>query len=67
MAYSLSFHECGQFMSAQAGCAWQMVYSGGPTPDPDREIYRCLKCTKAKGSFSPQLGIKPEYSCGILT
>jgi hypothetical protein len=58
-------HDCGRFFRLQPGCAWQMVYSGGPIPDPDREIFRCLPCVERLGTFTPQHGIRPEYSCGV--
>lgn len=58
--------SCGKFMRVEPGCAWRMIYSGAPMPSPDREIFRCLKCTKEVGPFTPQLGIKPEYSCGVI-
>lgn len=57
--------NCGCFMRIGSGCAWKMIYSGGAVPSPDREIWRCLKCTQEVGPFAPQLGIKPEYSCGV--
>ena len=60
-------HECGRFMRVEPGCAWKMVYSGGPVPEPDREIYRCRRCVAALGGFTPQLGIVPAYSCGVAT
>jgi hypothetical protein len=44
-----------------------MVYSGGPIPMPDREIYRCARCLDAFGPFDPQAGIRPEFSCGTRT
>lgn len=59
-------HDCGRFMRVAPGCAWQMVYSGGAAPEPEREIYRCLRCTERLGGFSPQIGIVPKYSCGIV-
>lgn len=54
--------RCGKFLGAKAA-EWQMVYSGHP-PSPDCEIYRCSSCVEKHGSFSPQSGIVPEYSCG---
>ena len=59
-------HDCGRFMRVESGVAWKMVYSGGPIPDPDREIFRCLRCVGRLGEFTPQLGIVPEYSCGLI-
>lgn len=56
---------CGRFFKMQPGVAWQMIYSGYP-PTPDEEIYRCKPCVDKKGPFEPQIGIKPEYSCGII-
>ncbi len=59
-------HTCGRFMHIERGVAWKMVYSGGPAPEPEREIYRCLKCVKVAGEFTPQAGIVPAYSCGLI-
>ena len=65
--YPFKCAECGRFMSVEAGCAWKMVYSGGPIPEPDREIFLCRECTGQYGGFAPQSGIKPEYSVGFVT
>ena len=43
-----------------------MIYSGA-LPEPHEEIYKCAGCAEKNGSFQPQEGIKPEYSCGRLT
>lgn len=59
-------HGCGRFVRVEPGVAWKMLYSGGPLPDPDREIYRCLRCVEKLGLFTPQLGIVPRYSCGVV-
>jgi DNA-directed RNA polymerase subunit RPC12/RpoP len=58
-------HDCGQWMRVITGVAWKMVYSGWPLT-PDREIYRCTRCTEKLGEFHPQHGIKPEFSCGLV-
>lgn len=42
---------------------WKMIYSGA-LPEPQEEIYKCAACVEKHGSFIPQHGIKPEYSCG---
>ena len=57
--------SCGRFMACERGASWRMVYSGYP-PTPDREEYRCKRCTKKYGKPDPQHGIKPEASCGIF-
>lgn len=54
---------CGRFFSSKTGYSWKMKYSGYP-PTPDEEIYRCFTCTEKYGTFIPQSGIKPEFSCG---
>ena len=64
--YPHKCHECGRFMTVQPGCAWKMVYSGGPIPMPDREIFRCADCTKRHGGFPCDAGIKPECSAGFV-
>jgi hypothetical protein len=56
--------DCGRFFKMEPGVAWKMVYSGYP-PTPDREIFKCRKCTEANGQFAPQHGIRPECSCGV--
>ena len=53
-------HDCGKFCRP---VAWKMIYSGA-LPEPQEEIYKCAPCMKKHGSFEPQHGIKPEYSCG---
>ena len=53
-------HDCGRFCHP---VAWKMIYSG-VLPEPQEEIYRCAPCVEKHGSFEPQRGIKPEYSCG---
>jgi hypothetical protein len=63
----LNCDRCGQFHDHGNGSAWKMVYSGGPIPMPDHEISRCRKCVEKYGPFSPSAGIKPEYSCGIVS
>ena len=55
--------RCGRFC---VPAEWKMVYSGYP-PEPDREAFRCAECVQKHGSFEPQYGIKPIYSCGTLT
>ncbi len=57
--------DCGRFAKVETGCAWKMVYSGWPL-SPDRELFKCKRCTERNGQFTPQHGIKPEYSCGIV-
>lgn len=57
---------CGKFFDGSKGYAWQMVYSGGAIPTPDRELYRCAKCVEKVGPFEPQSGIVPRYSCGMV-
>lgn len=60
-------HDCGRFMrTTTPGVAWKMLYSGYPQ-EPDREIFRCVPCVEKLGEFLPQMGIKPEYSCGVVT
>lgn len=61
----LNCSECGRFFRMQPGVAWKMVYGGFPL-QPHGEIYRCVKCVEKHGEFSPQYGIRPEYSCGII-
>ena len=56
---------CGRFHSAVPGSSWAMIYSGHP-PTPDREISRCLACTKACGPLTAQIGIVPEFGAGIV-
>ena len=58
--------RCGRFHDHGPGSAWKMIYSGYP-PTPDREISRCKKCVETYGPFYPDLGIKPEYSCGLIS
>ena len=55
-------HDCGRFCRP---VAWKMIYSGS-LPEPQEEIYKCAPCVEKHGSFEPQHGIKPEYSCGKL-
>ena len=55
-------HDCGKFCRP---VEWQMIYSGA-LPEPQEEIYKCAACVEKHGSFAPQPGIKPEYSCGKL-
>lgn len=55
-------HDCGRFCHP---VEWKMIYSG-VLPEPQEEIYLCAKCSENNGSFVPQHGIKPEFSCGVL-
>jgi hypothetical protein len=55
--------DCGKFCGP---VEWKMIYSGA-IPEPDKEIYKCAACVSKNGSFVPQDGIKPEFSCGKLT
>lgn len=52
--------RCGQFC---VPAEWKIIYSG-VIPEPDHERYRCARCVETIGSFQPQHGIRPEYSCG---
>lgn len=52
--------SCGRFCKP---VEWKMIYSG-VLPDPQEEIFRCASCVEKKGSFVPQVGIRPEMSCG---
>lgn len=56
-------NDCGKFCRP---AEWKMIYSG-LIPEPQEEIYKCAACVKKNGSFHPQDGIKPEFSCGSLT
>ena len=56
-------HDCGRFCRP---VEWKMIYSGS-LPEPQEEIYKCAACAEKNGSFAPQHGIKPEFSCGSLT
>ena len=58
--------RCGKFHHVQPGCAWKLVYGGGPVPTPERELTMCKSCTEKYGGFYPQSGIRPEFSCGIV-
>lgn len=58
-------HCCGKFFRLEPGCAWKMRYSGYP-PTPDEELYKCKRCVATDGPFTPQHGIKPEASCGLV-
>jgi len=60
-------HDCGRFMRVEPGVAWKMVYSMGALPEPDREIFRCIRCIERMGEFEPQHGIVPAYSGGVIT
>ena len=53
---------CGKFCRP---VAWKMIYSGA-IPMPDHEIFMCSRCYVETDGFTPQHGIKPEFSCGIL-
>ena len=53
---------CGRFCKP---VAWQMVYSG-VLPEPDHEIFRCAPCVEKYGTFCPQDGIQPDFSCGTF-
>lgn len=55
-------HNCGRFCRP---VEWKMIYSG-VLPEPQEEIYKCAACVEKYGSFEPQSGIKPRYSCGHL-
>lgn len=55
-------HDCGRFCKP---VEWKMIYSGAILT-PQEEIYKCARCVKKNGSFVPQSGVKPEYSCGVL-
>lgn len=57
---------CGRFHVGGPGSAWKMIYSGGPIPEPDREITRCRSCVEKHGLFEPQSGIVPQFSCGLV-
>lgn len=57
--------SCGKFFRMQPGCAWRVVYTGHP-PEPHEEIFMCKPCVDAHGPFTPQHGIKPEASCGMV-
>lgn len=67
MSNGLQCSDCGRFFSGAKKHAWKMVYGGAPIATPDREIYRCEKCLDKYGEFTPQHGIRPEYSCGLTT
>jgi len=56
-------HDCGKFCRP---VEWKMIYSG-VLPEPQEEIYKCAQCVQKNGSFQPQAGIKPEFSCGSIT
>lgn len=58
-------HCCGRFVRVAPGVAWKMVYGGWP-PEPSEEIYKCKRCTDEEGPFTPQHGIRPECSCGVV-
>lgn len=55
-------YSCGKFCTP---VEWKMSYSGYP-PTPDKEIYRCKDCVNKYGSFTPQSGIIPNFSCGKI-
>ena len=55
-------HSCGKFCRP---VEWKMIYSGA-LPMPQEEIFLCAKCADERGSFVPQAGFKPEYSCGKI-
>lgn len=57
---------CGRFTRVESGCSWKMVYDGGPIPTPSHELIQCLACTETHGPLSPQHGVRPEYSTGIV-
>lgn len=63
--YTPKCHCCGKFFSMQQRYAWKMVYSGYPQT-PDEEIFMCYKCLGSGSGFTPQEGIKKEFSCGIV-
>lgn len=54
--------DCGKFCKP---VEWKMIYSG-ILPEPDHEIFKCAACVEKNGSFMPQSGIKPAYSCGYI-
>ncbi len=56
-------HRCGKFCRP---AEWKMIYSGALL-EPYEEIYKCATCVEENGSFSPQPGIRTEYSCGKLS
>lgn len=56
---------CHRWFRATGEYAWKMIYTGTP-PEPFGEVYRCPTCLKEHGPFSPQSGIKPEFSCGTV-
>ena len=58
-------HDCGQFMKLAKGAAWQLVFSGA-IKEPDHEIWRCTRCVEKLGPFEAQVGIVPEFSCGLF-
>jgi hypothetical protein len=62
----LKCDNCGRFMVLRDGASWKLIYSG-VLPEPDHEIYRCCACVAKLGPFTPQYGIKPECSCGVVT
>jgi hypothetical protein len=55
-------HNCGRFCKP---VQWKMIYSG-MLPEPEGEIYKCASCAEKTGSFMPQHGINPEFSCGVF-
>lgn len=57
--------KCGRFISLNRFHAWKMLYSGAIL-EPDHIIYRCDNCIKEHGIFRAQMGIEPEYSCGLV-
>lgn len=58
--------RCGRYHAGLSGSAWMMVYDGALIPTPDHEITRCVACVDKFGPFKAQLGIRDEFSCGVI-
>ena len=56
---------CGRFMRCDPGASWAMRFSGA-IPTPDREAFRCVRCTTEHGPIPASHRVKPEMTSGVF-
>lgn len=57
--------SCGRFARIEPGASFGMSYSGWP-PTPERELFKCKRCSTAHGPLQPREGFAP-WTAGVYT
>lgn len=58
--------SCGRFTNPSApGASYKMVIPADYWNGPDREVYRCPRCTDRLGPLQPSPGAK-EWTAGVV-